>query len=234
MDTQSASPRNAQPPARELHPLEIRVLLHATGNAELSQASLISELSYNTGQANQALSWLAAKGFAAEKSRATRVLYEITDFGKECLEKGTYEERIIRLIDAEGPMSPSGDREEARAGAEGRRLRVRRACKGKSAHHGRGEARCPGRGRQGFPSRLLRHSPCAPCEGGGDGGTGREDPCAGGEGPCRFPREKEGKRDQPVPAGGAGRGELRHHPCRRTSAPAARARRDHRRRVAAP
>ncbi len=105
MDTQSASPRNAQPPARELHPLEIRVLLHATGNAELSQASLISELSYNTGQANQALSWLAAKGFAAEKSRATRVLYEITDFGKECLEKGTYEERIIRLIDAEGPMS---------------------------------------------------------------------------------------------------------------------------------
>ncbi len=105
MDTQSASPRNAQPPARELHPLEIRVLLHATGNAELSQASLISELSYNTGQANQALSWLAAKGFAVEKSRATRVLYEITDFGKECLEKGTYEERIIRLIDAEGPMS---------------------------------------------------------------------------------------------------------------------------------
>lgn len=105
MDTQSASSRNAPSPARELHPLEIRVLLHATGSAELSQASLISELSYNTGQANQALSWLAAKGFAAEKSRATRVLYEITDFGKECLEKGTYEERIIRLIAAEGPLS---------------------------------------------------------------------------------------------------------------------------------
>ncbi|HUI71236.1 MAG TPA: phenylalanine--tRNA ligase subunit alpha [Spirochaetia bacterium] len=96
MDTQSASPR-------ELHPLEVKVLLHA--GPEMSQASLMKELSYNSGQANQALSWLAAKGFAAEKSRATRVLYEITEFGRECLEKGTYEERIIRLIVREGPMS---------------------------------------------------------------------------------------------------------------------------------
>jgi len=105
MDTQSASPRNASPAARELHPLEVKVLLHAEEGAEVTQASLITELSYNMGQANQALSWLAAKGFAAEKSRTTRVLYEITDFGRECLEKGTYEERIIRLIFAEGPQS---------------------------------------------------------------------------------------------------------------------------------
>jgi phenylalanyl-tRNA synthetase alpha chain len=105
MDTQSASQRNAPPSARELHPLEIKVLLHAAEGAELTLASLVSELSYNTGQANQALSWLAAKGFAAEKSRATRVLYEITDFGRESLDKGTYEERIIRLLSAEGPQS---------------------------------------------------------------------------------------------------------------------------------
>lgn len=105
MDTQSASPRSAPPPARELHPLEVKVLLHAAQGAEISHASLVAELSYNMGQANQALSWLAAKGFAQEKSRATRVLYEITDFGRECLEKGTYEERIIRLIAAEGPLS---------------------------------------------------------------------------------------------------------------------------------
>jgi phenylalanyl-tRNA synthetase alpha chain len=105
MDTQSASQRNAPPSARELHPLEIKVLLHAAEGAELTLASLVSELSFNTGQANQALSWLAAKGFAAEKSRAARVLYEITDFGRECLDKGTYEERIIRLLSAEGPQS---------------------------------------------------------------------------------------------------------------------------------
>lgn len=105
MDTESARSRTAQPAIRELHPLEIKVLLHADEGAEISQASLVSELSYNPGQANQALSWLAAKGFAAEKSRSTRVLYEITDFGRECLEKGTYEERILRLISAEGPQS---------------------------------------------------------------------------------------------------------------------------------
>jgi phenylalanyl-tRNA synthetase alpha chain len=105
METQSASQRNAPPSARELHPLEIKVLLHAAEGAEITQAALVSELSYNTGQANQALSWLAAKGFAAEKSRATRVLYEITDFGRECLDKGTYEERIIRLLSEEGPQS---------------------------------------------------------------------------------------------------------------------------------
>jgi len=104
MDTENA-PARGPSQARELHPLEIKVLLHAREGAEISQASLISELAYNTGQANQALSWLAAKGFAAEKSRATRVLYEITDFGRECLDKGTYEERIVRLVSAEGPQS---------------------------------------------------------------------------------------------------------------------------------
>jgi phenylalanyl-tRNA synthetase alpha chain len=105
MDIQSASSRTAQPAQRELHPLEIKVLLFAAEGTEISQARLVEELSYNTGQANQALSWLAAKGFAAEKSRATRVLYEITDFGRECLEKGTYEERIVRLVAAEGPQT---------------------------------------------------------------------------------------------------------------------------------
>ncbi len=104
MDTQSA-PRIPQPPSRELHPLEIKVLLHAAEGTEITQAGLVRALSFNRGQANQALSWLAAKGLAAEKSRETRVLYEITDFGRECLEKGTYEERIIRLIAAEGPQS---------------------------------------------------------------------------------------------------------------------------------
>ncbi len=101
MDT----PSPPQPSARELHPLEIKVLLHASDGARLSQASLMADLAYNAGQANQALSWLAAKGFIAESSRVTRVLYEITDFGRECLEKGTYEERIMRLIASEGPLS---------------------------------------------------------------------------------------------------------------------------------
>ncbi len=103
MDTQGAPSRSSPAAARELHPLEVKVLLRYAAGEEITHARLLSELSYNLGQANQALSWLAAKGFVAEKSRAARVFYEITDFGRECLEKGTYEERIIRLLSTEGP-----------------------------------------------------------------------------------------------------------------------------------
>jgi len=95
-----------QPPgSRELHPLEVKVLLHYRPEDTVSSTTLVADLGYNLGQANQSLSWLAAKGFVQESSRATSVLYEITDFGRECLKKGTYERRIVELLASEGALT---------------------------------------------------------------------------------------------------------------------------------
>jgi phenylalanyl-tRNA synthetase alpha chain len=91
--------------ARELHPLEVKVLLRYGAGDALSLLRLAADLSYNTGQANQALSWLAAKGYAAETARAQRVFYEITDFGRECADKGTYEQRIVDLLASGGALA---------------------------------------------------------------------------------------------------------------------------------
>jgi phenylalanyl-tRNA synthetase alpha chain len=91
-------------PARELHPLEVKVLLRYGGGDTISHARLVAELDYNLGQANQSLSWLAAKGFIIETSRVKRVLYEITEFGRECRQKGTDEQRIVNLLAAEGAL----------------------------------------------------------------------------------------------------------------------------------
>jgi phenylalanyl-tRNA synthetase alpha chain len=90
---------------RELHPLEVKVLLRYGAADPLGLARLAADLGYNTGQANQALSWLAAKGYAAESARTPRVLYEITDFGRECIAKGTYEQRIVDLVAAAGALA---------------------------------------------------------------------------------------------------------------------------------
>ncbi len=89
---------------RELHPLEVKVLLHYGSKEPLSHALLVADLGFNLGQANQALSWLAAKELVSETARAQRVFFEITDFGRECIEKGTYEHRIVSQL-AEGPLS---------------------------------------------------------------------------------------------------------------------------------
>ncbi len=91
-------------PPRELHPLEIKVLRRYGAEDRIGSTTLIADLGYNLGQANQALSWLSAKGFLAETERARRVFYEITDFGRECMKKGTYEARITALVHAEGPL----------------------------------------------------------------------------------------------------------------------------------
>ncbi len=94
-----------QPAApRELHPLEVKVLLQYGKGDTISHARLASDLGYNTGQASQALSWLTAKGFVTETSRTARVFYEITDLGRESLAKGTCEQRIVNLVAAEGSL----------------------------------------------------------------------------------------------------------------------------------
>jgi len=90
---------------RELHPLEVKVLLHYKQGQPITHAGLIAALGYNLGQANQALSWLAAKGFTVETARAARSLYEITDFGRECITRGTYEQRIVTLVREGGALA---------------------------------------------------------------------------------------------------------------------------------
>ncbi len=89
----------------ELHPLEVRVLLHCRGGERVTHARLVAELGYNQGQANQSLSWLAAKGYAEERSRVHRTLYELTEMGRDAIVKGTIEERILDLLGAEGGLT---------------------------------------------------------------------------------------------------------------------------------
>ncbi len=91
--------------APELHPLETKVLLHYGEGRSVTRALLAQELGFKEGQANQALSWLLAKGFIREESREARVLFEITDTGCEAADKGTPEERILELLELRGPMS---------------------------------------------------------------------------------------------------------------------------------
>ncbi len=91
--------------ARELHPLEIKVLLRYAAGEEITHARLAADLGFIQGQANQALSWLSAKGFVAEKARIPRVLFELTDLGRECAQKGTPEERILELVAKDGPKT---------------------------------------------------------------------------------------------------------------------------------
>lgn len=81
---------------KNLHPLEIKVLLSDLD--ELSVDILIEKLGFNTGQCNQALSWLSGKGLVQETSRETAVIYELTETGKIHRDEGTPEERIIELL----------------------------------------------------------------------------------------------------------------------------------------
>ncbi len=88
--------------ARELHPLEVKVLLRYGIGDPVSHARIAADLGFKEGQANQALSWLAAKGFVAETGRVTRVSYELTDIGRDYHARGTPEERILRLLAERG------------------------------------------------------------------------------------------------------------------------------------
>ena len=88
---------------KNLHPLEVRLLRHVDLNEQITAERIIEELGYNVGQCNQAFSWLSAKGYLVETSRETRVMYELTEFGREQQQKGTPAQRIFTFIKAEGP-----------------------------------------------------------------------------------------------------------------------------------
>jgi phenylalanyl-tRNA synthetase alpha chain len=87
-----------QTTVKNLHPLEVKIILHYTKGDELTIDKVEADLGFKSGNGNQALSWLAGKGIVTELRREQAVLYELTDLGRTWKEKGTPEERIIELV----------------------------------------------------------------------------------------------------------------------------------------
>jgi phenylalanyl-tRNA synthetase alpha chain len=83
---------------KNLHPLEIRILLSYKKGDELTIEKVEQDLGFKAGNGNQALSWLAGKSLIRELRRETSVFYELTDLGRDWKEKGSPEERIIELV----------------------------------------------------------------------------------------------------------------------------------------
>jgi len=83
---------------KNLHPLEIRILLSYKKGDELTIEKVEKELGFKPGNGNQALSWLAGKGLVSEIRRTKAVFYEITSLGEEWKTKGSPEERILALV----------------------------------------------------------------------------------------------------------------------------------------
>jgi len=90
---------------KNLHPLEVRLLRHVAFSEDITVPRIMDELGYILGQCNQAFSWLAAKGYLAEKSRRTHTLFELTELGRQQQQSGTPAHRIFSLLKAEGPRS---------------------------------------------------------------------------------------------------------------------------------
>jgi phenylalanyl-tRNA synthetase alpha chain len=83
---------------KNLHPLEIRILLSYRKGDELTIEKVEKDLGFKPGNGNQALSWLAGKGLVSEIRRIKAVFYEITSLGQEWKTKGSPEERILALV----------------------------------------------------------------------------------------------------------------------------------------
>ena len=90
---------------KSLHPLEIKVLRVSDENTLLNMDSLEKMLSFTTGHANQALSWLFAKGFITEKEKKVNIFYELTDSGNVAYKEGLVSERIVSLLTEKGAMT---------------------------------------------------------------------------------------------------------------------------------
>lgn len=92
---------------KSLHPLEVRVLLDTAPDQHIDLATLRQRLKFSSGHANQALSWLEAKELIAEVERRTAVSYERTELGADFAVNGTPAERMVRVLQADGPLSMS-------------------------------------------------------------------------------------------------------------------------------
>jgi phenylalanyl-tRNA synthetase alpha chain len=83
---------------KNLHPLEIKIILAYKKGDELIIEKVEKDLGFKPGNGNQALSWLAGKGIVAELRREGKVFFELTDLGRQWKEKGSPEERILELV----------------------------------------------------------------------------------------------------------------------------------------
>ena len=88
---------------KNLHPLEIKVLLKYSNKDELTSEKLQNELDYKEGHANQAFSWLSGKDLLKEIRRTPYTYFEITDYGRSIYKTGTVEERMINFLKDNGP-----------------------------------------------------------------------------------------------------------------------------------
>ena len=88
---------------KNLHPLEVKLLRHVSKGEEITAERIIKELDYKVGQCNQAFSWLSAKECLLETGRTRRVLYELTDLGRDQEKSGMPVERIFTFIRDNGP-----------------------------------------------------------------------------------------------------------------------------------
>lgn len=87
---------------KNLHPLEIKVLLKYSDKDDLTSEKLQKELNYKEGHANQAFSWLGGKELLKETGRKPYVYYEITEMGRELCKTGTVEERMVEWLKKNG------------------------------------------------------------------------------------------------------------------------------------
>ena len=93
-----------QTTVKNLHPLELRIILSYKKGDELTVERVEKDLGFKSGNGNQALSWLAGKGLIGELRRDLAVFYELTSLGREWKERGTPEERIIELVRIQSGM----------------------------------------------------------------------------------------------------------------------------------
>lgn len=88
---------------KKLHPLEVKLLRHVSLGEKIDNGRIMSELGYKVGQCNQAFSWLAQKLLVEEKSREKKVVYELTEHGRELEKVGLPSERIFTFLRDNGP-----------------------------------------------------------------------------------------------------------------------------------
>ncbi|MFI3257266.1 MAG: phenylalanine--tRNA ligase subunit alpha [Spirochaetales bacterium] len=88
---------------KNLHPLEIRVLLTYKEKEELTAQKLQKELDYKEGHANQAFSWLGGKGLIDVVRREEHTFFELTELGNTHKSEGLDAERIYNFLNGNGP-----------------------------------------------------------------------------------------------------------------------------------
>lgn len=90
---------------KNLHPLEIKVLLKYSAKEELDAERLAHDLNYKEGHANQAFSWLAGKHLMEVSKRIPHTFFEITELGRSIAKNGTVEEQVTEYLKKEGAKS---------------------------------------------------------------------------------------------------------------------------------